>query len=302
MENRNLEHTTDHITERSLPQPRPAEPAVPAALLNVRCPECIKLYVINRAEIHSTEPLFECVACKTQFSIEKLFLTAPSVPSVIFGKLISLPTEEQLAEQLAEQLEEPAEDLMICAKCQKPNPRQRKECLRCGVVFAKVDALKKANEPLRIKFSEDKKEIIEDSVPVTPSLIRSYQELLKDYQNITKHLAFVDQCEELHALPFALKKYKQLKRHQPRDPIAEKMISSILFRSFGKIGQRMPIKRMTRLAPYVISMTLILLGFVVENSKNLVGFGAAILFLALGLHWYLHGTVRLQDLWKDGDI
>jgi hypothetical protein len=123
-------------------------------------------------------------------------------------------------------------------------------------------------------------------------------------------VAFVDRCEDLHALPFALKKYQSLKEAQPQDDLAQKMLHRVLLRNIKTKAEttssyqrvktllsQVNWVRVRKLAPFVIAAFFILVGLSSGTTRNMVGVGAAILFLTLGLRVFLRGRLSLEDFW-----
>lgn len=140
------------------------------------------------------------------------------------------------------------------------------------------------------------------------ALMRMWQDLLQDYDNLTKHLAFVDRCEDLQALPYALKRYQTLKEAQPHDEVAQQMLKKVWLKSFernmGRMAELSKIKmlfqkinwaRVAKLAPVVLGLSLILLGSLSGALRNLVGVGSAILLLTIGIRSFRSEKFRLSD-------
>jgi hypothetical protein len=190
---------------------------------------------------------------------------------------------------------EKAEGLRKCPKCEGFSPRLSEECHKCGVIFAKIE-----NLPLDSKMG------------ALPSLMRAWQELMDDYSNVTKHLAFVDRCDDLQAVPFALKKYQDLKEAQPHDEIAQKMFRHTLFKSFAKpaevVSEQMAKMqkwtdkvnwgRVIRLSPLFLALALVMIGTSHGGLRNLIGIGTSIIFISLGMALFLKGRIHWQDFWR----
>lgn len=258
---------------------------------NVRCPECSKLFRVDSREIKSSSPQFQCSACKTEFS----FSYPPVDLRKIETKVVRLPRDWQLAEQ---DIKEPLpQELKNCPKCLALNPKNRNECIKCQVIFSKVEGL-----PLQKELG------------ALPSLIRAWQDLLSDYNNLKKHMAFVDRCDELQALPFALKKYQSLKEAQPQDAFTQEMIKHVLVKGIKESPVAKPwasavqvLVRLNskinwflvgKLSPLAASFALILMGAMSQSNKNMIGVGVSILFLTLGLTIFIKGRIKISDLWS----
>lgn len=264
---------------------------VPNVSLEFRCPQCFKLYKVDPSHIHSSEPQFECQVCHAQFTFEY----PPRNPKAIYTKSLSLPQVGKLNKKqtLRQSYAENSSNLVLfktCPKCLTKNPRGNEECFKCGVLMSKAEIVSK--------------------VGTTPSLIKMWQELLNDYSNITKHMAFVDRCEDLQALPFAMKKYKELKEVQPQDSLADQMFNSVLIKSFSQKASevskhpkvkwlfQIPWNNVLRVSPLVFSFLFMLIGLFSPGSRNFAGFGVTLLVLTLGLAYFLKGRIRLSDFWE----
>lgn len=257
------------------------------AHFNVRCPSCNKLFRIDSREIKSASPHFDCTACKARFSFD----FPPENVNRIETRLVSQKDTFQLDDSIDH---EAVPELRKCPKCSSLNPRLSKECIKCGVIFERVENLP----------AEDA------SLGAIPSLVKAWQDLMSDYDNLKKHVAFVDRCEDLHALPFALKKYQSLKEAQPQDDMAQKMFHRILLRNIKSKAQtqnwyqratvllaRVNWVRVRKLAPFAMGLFFILVGLTSGAARNMVGVGAAILFLTLGLRVFLKGRLSAEDFW-----
>lgn len=252
--------------------------------LRTRCPHCQKPYRIDTRDIKSSEPHFGCNVCESTFS----FVYPPKNPLNVEAKLLqaSLLPSPATAERRPM-------DVKACPKCLVLNAKGAAECGSCGVIFARMDAL-----PLDSKMG------------ALPSLVKAWKDLMSDYDNVKKHVAFVHRCEELHAIPYALKKYRDLKEVQPQDQIADEMLHRVLGRrlarpagwvmenrAFKEVNARIHWVRIRKLAPWAISALLIVLGLGDSNLKNLAGIGASILFITIGLHLFFKGRIELSDFW-----
>jgi hypothetical protein len=257
------------------------------AHFNVRCPSCNKLFRIDSREIKSSSPHFDCTVCKTRFSFD----FPPENVNRIETRVVSQKDTFQLTDSVDQ---EAIPELRKCPKCGSLNPRLSKECLKCGVIFERVENLP----------AEDA------TLGAIPSLVKAWQDLMSDYDNLKKHVAFVDRCEDLHALPFALKKYQSLKEAQPQDDLAQKMLHRVLLRNIKTKAEttssyqrvktllsQVNWVRVRKLAPFVIAAFFILVGLSSGTTRNMVGVGAAILFLTLGLRVFLRGRLSLEDFW-----
>ncbi len=259
------------------------------ASIEFRCPQCFKLYRVNTKDIYSSQPQFECQTCHANF----VFDYPPKNVKAIYTRALSLPQVGKLSKLGNRVLSKKGSELKACPKCLTMNPRGVNECYKCGVVFSKIEMVQ--HEP---------------KAGHLPSLMKMWQDLMHDYNNMTKHMAFVDRCEELHALPFALKKYKDLKEVQPQDSLAHQMLNSVLIKSLSRQASQVvdhrflsflkevPYANLLRVFPLVLGALLILLGLLSNGSRNFAGGGVAFLVLILGLTYVLKGRLDWRDFWR----
>lgn len=252
--------------------------------LRTRCPHCQKLYRIDTRDIRSSEPHFQCMVCESTFA----FSYPPENPLHVKTRLLkaSLLPSAPVAER------RPL-DVKACPKCNTLNAKGAKQCGHCNVIFSRLDGL-----PLDAKLG------------ALPSLVKAWHDLMSDYDNLAKHMAFVHRCEDLQALPYALKKYRDLKEAQPQDQIAHEMLHRVLGQGFVRpanwisnnpavrqMVSRIHWARLRKVAPWALAGLLILLGLTQPSLKNLGGIGASILFITFGLHLFFKGRIELSDFW-----
>lgn len=276
------------------------EPMVKGANLwqhfNVRCPACSKLYRIDSKEIKSSQPHFECVTCDTKFTFDFPPQNLAKIETRALN--VSVPEIEESFEEVAVEAKSENANLKTCPKCGSSNPSLNAECVKCQVIFDKVE-----NLPMDVKLG------------AFPSLVKAWQELFGDYDNLKKHLAFVDRCEDLQALPFALKKYQALKEAQPHDPVAQRMVVAVTMKTKGlqrihaklmKTGiisvgaawaTHIPWTRVKKLAPLVVAGGFMLYGMSNAGARNLIGIGVAVIFLTVGLTIFIKGRISADDFW-----
>ncbi len=251
--------------------------------LNVHCPSCGKKYRLDSRDAERSKPEFECLNCLTIFAFE--------IPVLNPNNIVTRAVEETKSSRkfsfsrrkgkTSPSQDPDLQDVKKCPKCFALNPKAVPECLKCGVLFHRLEGL-----PL------------EPQVGAIPSLVKAWQDLMGDYQNLRKHFEFVDRCEDLQAIPYALKKYEDLKSVQPQDEIAQSMLHKVLMRQFAKLNQdQIPWKRILKLLPLAVSVMLVLLGLILPSFRNLVGIGAAMAFVTIGFVVFLTGRLNPQDFW-----
>lgn len=233
--------------------------------LHIRCPSCAKLYQVETGRIFSTSPEFQCVSCETRFAFE----FPPTDPLAIQTYAI-LPREEA-AKSLAKTRK--------CPRCAAESPEVSKECLACGVIFEKLEGL-----------PQDR------TLKAQPSLVRRWKEILADYTNEALHQSFLNACREQDALAYARVQYKDLKRLQGQDEIADRMLKQIdaiseVARAVASEPLAAPkalsrwemLRRILLFVPYVVGFALVLWGASRMGQRNMIGAGIAVLLLSYGL-------------------
>jgi hypothetical protein len=259
--------------------------------VHVRCPGCNKLYRIDTRDLKSRDPRFDCVSCSTAFTLE----SDPANSRLMRAR--TLGAREAFSETSQLVVSHEAEGLRRCPKCECFNPRMASECRKCGVIFARLEDL-----PLDSKLG------------ALPSLVRAWQDLMSDYHNVTKHLAFVHQCEDLQAVPFALKKYQDLREAQPQDKIAQDMFKHVVMKSIARkaeaVTENETVKRIMtqvnwsrvmRLSPLIFSGLFVIVGLSHAGMRNLIGIGVSSLFITLGMAFFVKGRIHWEDFWGARD-
>jgi len=276
-----LEHK-DAIFQRSYLRP---------LFVDLRCPECCKLYRIDTRDIISDSPHFDCIQCKVTFQVE----ADPESPRNLITK-----TANQMHLSQLNFHELNPEAIRKCPKCACSNLKSKVECIKCGVIFEKYDKSEREGG-------------------VLPSVARAWSELLQDYNNIAKHMSFVDQCDELMAIPYALKKYEELRELQPFDEIANQMHERVLLKNFAKKSYnqlrsnlskypqilifkdfvwRISWARYLRISTWLLPLSFIGWGTFDSQLRNLIGLGVSFLFLRVAIQFFVKGEIKVKDLWR----
>ena len=235
---------------------------------NVRCPCCDKLYRIETAQIISASPHFACKVCHAVFSFNK----PTSETRFVKAQVVSAARLHQITE--VSELHAESSHLFKCKKCGSWNTKNATDCVKCGVNFSRLE---ESFDPLT-------------EMKVMPSLVRAWSELVQDFNNLQKHISFVSRCEELQALPFALKRYEMLREIQPQDRIADQMWKHVMLKAQGLqavqkisgVHQRLPWATLRKCAPFVLVGLCVFFGLLESQNRNLLGVAAALLFLIVG--------------------
>lgn len=269
--------------------------------IHVRCPQCAKLYSVDRAEIRTEKPQFECIDCRSRFWFsfpppidakevrafrigESAAAGQPDVPTRI-TQIPTLqpspPASEDVDPTRSWRSIEEKVSTFICFKCGFANQKGSRECSACGVVFEK---LKKA------------KGAIKESVVASLELKRLWDEVLENYSHESKHEIFLKMALAQKNLPYASQQYRMILEANPADEIAARMRDKIInIATFTYV----PPKRETvnkKPIPFPAIFTglgffIVLLGLTFPPLRDLVPIGAV--FCTVGL--LTMGLKRLQD-------
>jgi hypothetical protein len=245
--------------------------------IKIRCPKCLKPFAVREHLITHKEPSFSCNKCETQFWIP--FHQSKGLDEFL-GIEIQTPKieKEQPALQKFPQLER------TCPKCGAINEQQKKECGSCGIVIAKYELISKESEP---------------KIPV--HILESWQDVIGDYENLQTHSFFVNKCLKLKHLNFAIKKYSEILTAYSGDEMALKMKKRLVILTQTSVGYdehvkptHIKIKKIKRrLVPKIflgligVGIVLFLVGQYTQGFKNLMGVGAALVFISITLSIYL---------------
>lgn len=229
----------------------------------LRCPECLKLYVVALSSMQSQNPYFDCQVCETRFK-----LSGDLVP----GELVA--TLKVSAEV--------TKDFKECPKCGQLNPLMAAECASCQVLFSK----------LRLSTTKN---------PNPSTLDIQWGQLINHFGDVGMHKRFIKLCAEMDSLDWALKKFRDLNILSGGDATCEEMIKRILVLQQDLTESR--VERLRRVSWSRIGYWLFLgtgfacmvAGFVNPNLKNMAGLGIAIWALAYGIGVSLRGTMTWRD-------
>lgn len=251
--------------------------------IQVRCPDCFKLYAINSSDIHEAQPHFVCAHCSTQF-----WLPYPECLESASG-LIGFKVE---IEESGEKLTAPKElnlKPFSCPKCGEAYHSGQTECEKCGVVFHKF---------VSTQFVASQRRFTDLSA--SQELKDLWESALLEYENASRHQVFVNYAFADGNVDYAIRKYTDILDSNPSDEIANQRIKEIQARTVAHAqSQRkapaqakwhdITIPRL-RLSPlfFVIAGGLICTGLIVPGSRNLVGFGCSLLFVTFAVKFYFN--------------
>lgn len=239
--------------------------------LRVRCPSCRKLYLVQYADIQESKPRFECVQCRTRFwlSLGEMDLA---------GEVFGIPAQLKEAPPKPKKLDRKDDVLATmepCPKCNGMNEVGARECQYCGVLIQKFRA--------SLDFVE--------SIPShSKTLEMLWKRVISDYGNEALHAEFLRAGQREKNLGYVAAQYAQMFKLMPGDETTAKRI-----REIQNLGLAMlPPPRTKKISKYIFmprvwqvpligATLLIVVGMAVPIFRNMVGVGAAFLFLAVAM-------------------
>lgn len=233
--------------------------------MRVRCPHCRKLYLVQFADVKESKPKFECIQCRSRFWLS---LTDMDLSSEIIG----LPIHVKEAPRTRPVVQDPNAAKEPCPKCFKPNAVGAIECSSCGVIIAK------AKEGLA--FIE--------GVPRSDTLALLWKKVVGDYATDATHHEFLRACQKENNLVYASAQYGQMLKLMPADETTRQRVQEVLSLGSAPIEEKTTgfFKRArthySKLwqVPLFGAALMIIVGLAVPVFRNLIGVGAAFLFLA----------------------
>ena len=245
-------------------------PVSAAETLRVRCPHCRKLYMVQFNDIQEAKPRFECVQCRQRFWISL-------ADQDLAGEVEGLPIKVKDAPAGAGRATSLERKTDPCPKCFKPNEVSRTECAHCGVV------IDKARPQLAIT----------ENVPAHSAILATlWKKVLVDYADEAQHAEFLRACQRERNLVYAGALYGQLLKLMPGDEITERRVrevQALAMTMVPAIGSPLRVRRkFPRLwhIPLIVATGIIIVGMLAPVFRNLVGVGAAIIFIATALHFH----------------
>lgn len=251
----------------------------PTDFLTIRCPDCLKLYVVQEEQIKTVYPEFTCNDCECHFTFE---YPVSNKESIVTFKVA--PTLFEFKKK--------------CPKCEFMQNEKNEICSACGVVIENYLLIKNETYP---KISID--------------LIKSWNDVLKEFENGYIHELFIKNCQAKQKLDYAEFKYKELGRRageetmvlpwlekinpQKYDPkyqeklIEEQMknvemednepVPRIMYRLYG-IYAYMVRNNWFYILGTLSGALLIVMGISTPGKRNQIGLGIALVLSSLGFY------------------
>lgn len=242
--------------------------------LRVRCPHCRKLYMVQFSDIQESKPRFECVQCRQRFwvSLADQDLTHEVIGLPVQMKDAPAPAAREAAPAASRQTEP-------CPKCFKSNEVGRTECAHCGIMIDKARSQSLA--------------MTEGLPPHSAILATLWKKVIADYGDEAQHAEFLRACQRERNLGYAAAQYAQMQRLMPADETTARRVREVEALALTMVPPiastvRVP-RRFPRLwhLPLMFATIVIISGMLAPMWRNLVGVGAAVLFLTIGLRMHL---------------
>lgn len=171
--------------------------------------------------------------------------------------------------------------------------KPRFECVQCHSRFwlslANADLSSEViGLPVHVKAPPKTASLrIEGVPPHSEALEAIWKRVMADYGNESLHVEFLRTCQKQHGLPYAASLYGQMNKLMPGDEITVRRLQEV--QALGAAMLPQPEPRVARQFPRVWqvpllgAVILIVFGMVSPMFRNMVGVGAALLFLAVAL-------------------
>lgn len=233
----------------------------------VRCPHCRKLYLVQFHDIQEAKPRFECVQCHSRF-----WLSLPDMD--LTNELVGLPLQ---VKEVPQKPKAPAKETEPCPKCFKPVAINATECTHCGVMISKAKA--------GLDFV--------DTIPArSGTLETAWRKVMADYSEEQAHQEFIRMAQTERNLPYAAAQYGQMQKLMPTDEITKRRIQEVQTLASTMLpprGEPKPKRMYPRLwqIPLLGATILIIVGMYLPMFRQIVGLGAAFLFLGIAMQLQL---------------
>ncbi|MCB0357095.1 MAG: hypothetical protein KDD40_08815, partial [Bdellovibrionales bacterium] len=181
---------------------------------------------------------------------------------------IQKPVDSPLVDQMTVE-----QETLACVKCGALNVVDASECKKCGIIFAKFQEQKE--DPQMAKAPQKLKEI--------------WQMVINHYEDEDLHEEFLRQCRKAQQLEFASSRYQKILAVQPHEEMAKKCRDKIIAmaslpaaRATENVAKRKFRVPFTSLA-MLMSAIVMFLGYIRPEFRNLMGIGAAFLFITTAI-------------------
>lgn len=260
------------------------------AHLTLRCPQCLKLYMVQEEQIKTVYPEFTCTSCQCHFAFEYPVTNREAIVTFQIA-----PTQFEFKKK--------------CPKCDFMQSEKNEICSACGVVIENYLMIKNETYP---KVSID--------------LIKSWNNVLQEFEDGYAHELFIKNCQSKQKLDYAEFKYKELGRqagdesmvllwlrkinpskYDPKfkgtnDVLVEELKQSVPFTHssvVSKIGLKvysiysyMVKHNWFYLLGTLSGLLLIVMGISMPGKRNQIGLGIAVLVSSLGFYFFRNNSYK----------
>ena len=156
---------------------------------------------------------------------------------------------------------------------------------------------------------------LDPSIRARPKLVKIWDKLLDDYEDIKRHQEFFRECLKSNSIPYAIYQYQKMCETQPWDEISQSMNRRAkacveYISSGGRSGRLWPTEESNKekkkenfqsvniwkvnivskiyLLPFVMGWICIFFGIFSISLRNLVGFGVAMIVISGGLQYIFY--------------
>jgi hypothetical protein len=237
--------------------------------IQVNCPGCQKLYFVRPEDLVAGEPRFQCTSCNKMFAF-----TWPQPPEI--SKVHAWLLKGSEAEKLKSSptVSQPTvRAVRTCVRCGQKVDFSFTECPKCGVIFDRVKKVRGTDPVIKISTIE---------------LAGAWDTIRDNYENLSRHEEFIQQCMAKENLAFASAQYRAVLDGNPSDDIANKMQNRIIeLATFSYItakstgdSDKPRYAGFTKLIT-ILAMLFIVTGALVSYARPLLPLGGAILVFVL---------------------
>lgn len=251
--------------------------------MNCRCPHCEQLYEVS-AEAANLESVFQCTRCSSVFSVD-FSLESPLERTVETAHLFS--TDQTSAQLEGTKAVTELSSQKCCPKCSQSIKLSEDHCIKCQVIFEKMDLMKPERR-------------------VHPVLLKAWKSLVADYQNKEKHSQVHLLAIKHNELNWVVEKYQELKAtFGGDDRLGDEMLSKL----FAQAQRQTALTETQGSAPLLwmpswarsvvlqvqsglarfgvfilgaLAISLIVFGLTNNGHRNLIGLGVSLLSLIFG--------------------
>ncbi len=229
--------------------------------MRVRCPSCMKSYRILSEDIKEARPQFKCSDCDNSFWV-------PFPEALDQGEIIGFPLSWL-----------------------KPRPVEATPKLSAqSMNTTKGGPHETAPDLTLIRGSASSLPPM-DSYPAPHTVKSMWSEVVRHYEDVSRHDDFLALCQKEGVLAYAAFQYRRVLSAVGEDEMAERQLRAVEALVEAPMASQRQVQTIKfsrtpfRLRAFhvatLVAVLLVVLGFAWPPYRNLVGMGAAVLFLNL---------------------